>query len=136
MPVAAARAALLALALAALLLAQPAAAQAPALPADTAALQAFRSGISNANDTVLVTWDDALDPCGGTWVGVGCDCSQVPPSPTPCNNTDASGNARVLGLNLGPVYQAATQKLQGSIAPAVGNLSALRYLDLSDNRLK
>lgn len=118
----------------------PAAAQDPSsaatLPADIDALTQFKAGITNAASTVLLSWVPGTDPCQAGWVGVACACAQVPPMVMGCPASDPSGMARVLALSLGPAYRVGGQKLQGVIAPGLGNLTALHFLDLSSNQLK
>lgn len=105
--------------------------------ADFEALVAFMSGFNQDEGTVLVGWDGMVDPCLGNWPGVVCSCDELPRLITKsCNSSiDLAGGLRVRGIDLGPLARADAKRLSGTIHPAVGSLSELVYLDLSDNLL-
>eukprot|EP00879_Flechtneria_rotunda_P023949 GHRR01025369.1.p1 GENE.GHRR01025369.1~~GHRR01025369.1.p1 ORF type:complete len:969 (+),score=296.48 GHRR01025369.1:353-3259(+) len=107
------------------------------LPADVDALVGFVTGFTAVEGTVLAAWDVNADPCAGQWPGVMCSCEDLPSSIQPgCHNTaNASGSLRVKGLDLGPVVSGTSRPLEGTILPALGSLSELAYLDLSNNKL-
>jgi hypothetical protein len=119
---------------------------------DVDALVRFMSGFTRVDGTVLATWDVFVDPCAGGWSGVICTCEDLPRalaascssnittsssnSSSTNSSSDAAGSLRVRGLELGPLTTADGQKLAGTISPAVGSLTELVYLDLSDNMLR
>lgn len=104
------------------------------LQSDYDALVMFLADISPLDGTVLALWDMA-DPCLGKWPGISCSCSDLPRIvQAGCNSSaDPSGYLRVKALDLGPVTIGTGSRLQGNISVALGNLTALTYLDLSAN---
>lgn len=113
---------------------------------DVDALVGFMAAFPRVGGTVLADWDVFVDPCLGGWPGVICTCEDLPralaascrsSSSSSVNaSTEAASSLRVRGLELGPLMTADGQKLAGTISPAVGSLSELVYLDLSDNMLR
>jgi hypothetical protein len=118
---------------------------------DVDALVGFMSGFTHVDGTVLANWDVFVDPCAGGWPGVICTCEGLPRAlAASCSSnittsgsnssanasTETAGSLRVRGLELGPLTTADGDKLAGTINPAVGSLSELVYLDLSDNMLR
>lgn len=130
----------------------PASAVSTTAQADVDALVGFMSGFTSVDGTVLANWDVFVDPCAGGWPGVICTCEGLPRGlAASCSNgnmtvstsnsstnasAEATSNLRVRGLELGPLTTADGQKLAGTINPAVGSLTELVYLDLSDNMLR
>lgn len=113
----------------------------PTAPGDVDALAAIAAAVSPLDGTVLAGWDAYVDPCAG-WPGVLCNCSSLPARVAAnCNEAAAPSSAgagprRVLGLDLGPLVSAGMKQLQGTLSPAIGNLTALLYLDASGNQLR
>jgi hypothetical protein len=130
----------------------PAAAVGGTAQQDLDALVGFMAGVERVDGTVLASWDGLVDPCLGGWPGVICTCEDLPRAlAASCSNsitntsssnstvngtTEAAGTLRVRGLDLGPLTTADGLKLAGTIHPAVGSLTELVYLDLSDNMLR
>jgi hypothetical protein len=130
----------------------PAAAVGSTAQQDVDALVGLMAGIERVESTVLENWDGLEDPCLGGWPGVICSCEALPralaascsgsstntssSNSTANGTTEAAGTLRVRGLDLGPLTTADGAKLAGTIHTAVGSLTELVYLDLSDNMLR
>ena len=87
---------------------------------------------------LLGSWNASSDPCADSWAFVSCACADVypPPSAAACANVTADPAAqRVLVLGIGPVTQTEGRQLAGTLPACLGNLSALRTLDLHGNLL-
>jgi hypothetical protein len=129
----------------------PAAAQTPASNSSSEAevLLTFWQGLSarTQGSAILQDWESRADqdPCADGWAGVICACDALPSRAlaAACNSSMAasgggSGSAqppRIVGLDLGPLTAGGGGKLRGSISGALGGLSHLMFLDLSDNEL-
>jgi serine/threonine protein kinase/Leucine-rich repeat (LRR) protein len=85
-------------------------------PADAAALEAFHKTLEDP-DGHLVNWL-GNNPCEGAWRGVVCSAPSGP------SNITFVNELRLFDLNLG-----------GTLAPELGNLTQLRYLDVMWNRM-
>ncbi|KAG6537823.1 probable LRR receptor-like serine/threonine-protein kinase At3g47570 [Zingiber officinale] len=84
---------------------------------DHLALSCFKSLISDDPHGALTSWDDrSLHFC--RWRGVTCS-----------SNNNQGRQPRVVALDLQSL------NLAGSLSPSIANLTALRHLSLSDNRL-
>ncbi|KAH7623655.1 putative Adenylate cyclase [Nannochloris sp. 'desiccata'] len=109
-------------------------------PRDKAALLAFKASVID-NGLMLAGWDEYTDPCIDQWRGVLCTClteyedeaGNRIPACTPMYNT--SDYSRVLQLNLGDVRIRQWNVLQGNLSASLGDLSALRILNLKNNNL-
>jgi len=63
------------------------------LPADKAALLAFKNALIGPAPA-LATWDAATDPCAALWTGVICVCSQIRSTAVTGCAADSGGYAR------------------------------------------
>jgi hypothetical protein len=117
-------------------------------PSDVEALKALYRAITNINSTVVSTWNLATDPCGqpgtwtGSWAGVFCSCTQIPSDQVQTCTKDYTNSTyfRVLKLDLGPVTRSSgssanSGKIQAVLPPELGDLTDLRFLDLSQNQI-
>ncbi|BBN18130.1 hypothetical protein MPTK1_8g00010 [Marchantia polymorpha subsp. ruderalis] len=85
-------------------------------PAEKEALLAFKAALRD-QDRLLEDWKQSTDPCFDKWYGVYCV-----PTDGPANvdtNFEHVTELRLLKLNLG-----------GNLVPELGNLTAIKYLDL------
>lgn len=105
-------------------------------PADVTALVDFMAGLSSIGDTQMVSWDVYTDPCTGVgWPGVICHCSGLPSVVQPGCSDDTGGISRIRGIDL-HLMSSSMQRIEGTISPALGDLTQLVYLDLSQNHLR
>lgn len=108
---------------------------------DIQGLMAVKLAIKNHDNDFMQSWDDAVDPCSGSWRGVTCNCTtaqkEKPGTPLDCETMDETLEERVISLELG-CRQCRTDayKLNGTISPDLSRLDQLRYLDLSMNNLE
>ena len=109
-------------------------------PKDKEALLAFKAAVED-DALMLGGWDNSTDPCIDQWRGVLCTClsdyedsnGNRIPSCTPQDPGYASNFSRVLQLNLGDVRITNWNVLGGELPPALGDLTALRILNLNGN---
>ncbi|BFI34279.1 hypothetical protein MPTK2_4g22550 [Marchantia polymorpha subsp. ruderalis] len=93
----------------------------PTDPGDISALEAFKATLSNSQQ-MLPSWYLGGDPCAN-WVGVFCLVADYPDS---LKNTNYSHVTELRLLNL---------NLEGTLAPELGNLKAMKYLDVMWNNM-
>ena len=87
---------------------------------------------------LLAAWNASGDPCGDAWPFVSCRCADVFPRLSAADCANATGNAaalRVLVLEVGQLVQTEGRQLAGTLPACLGNLTALRVLDLHGNQL-
>jgi class 3 adenylate cyclase len=109
-------------------------------PKDKAALLAFKASVID-NGMMLAGWDEYTDPCIDQWRGVLCTClteyeddaGNRIPACTPTDPYSSVENSRVLQLNLGDLRITQWNTLQGNLSAALGDLTALRILNLKNN---
>lgn len=111
------------------------------MQSDKDALLAFKSEVQD-NGLVLAGWTNDTDPCIDKWTGVSCTCypfyeeygsSRRIPACNPIDPGYYTSGSRVLQLNLGDVRITDWNVLGGNLPEAVGNLTALRILNLKGN---
>ena len=88
---------------------------------------------------LLGSWNASSDPCADAWAFTSCACADVYPalSAAACSNATGDASAqRVLVLGIGPVTQTQGRQLAGTLPACLGNLTALRTLDLHGNQLR
>ena len=78
---------------------------------DEAALLAFKAAAVSGSSDALASWNRSTDDGYCSWEGVRC----------------RGRHRQVVALSLPP------RRLAGVLSPAIGNLSSLRFLNLSDN---
>lgn len=111
------------------------------LASDKAALLAFRDALVD-DGYVLAGWDNYTDPCIDKWTGVSCTCypffeeygaPERVPSCLPLDWGYDPTTSRVLQLNLGDVRINDWNVLTGDLPASLGDLTALRVLNLKGN---
>lgn len=100
---------------------------------DKRALLAFKDLISS-DQHLLANWDRTSDPCGNSWSGISCNCSDLPAplSAVACDKATAGADATVILLNLGAVGS----NMKGTLAPELGNLTYLQSLQLDGQAIQ
>lgn len=92
---------------------------------------------------ILSGWDEYTDPCIDQWRGVSCTCypffedasvQNRNAACTPIASEYTTNYSRVLQLNLGDVRITDWNTIEGDLPASVGNLTALRVLNLKGNR--
>lgn len=91
-------------------------------PDETAALLAFKASLEDP-DGNLRNWQTGTDPCAVPWQGIFCVPTDYPSSLASSSFTHVT-ELRLLNLNLG-----------GQLVTELGNLPALKYLDVMWNRM-
>ncbi|KAL3689568.1 hypothetical protein R1sor_015877 [Riccia sorocarpa] len=94
----------------------------PTDPAEIDALVAFRSSLTNSKKQ-LPSWYNNLDPCVSRWEGVICLQDEYP---TALSNSSYSHITELRLLR---------KNLTGTLAPELGNLKALKFLDVMWNQI-
>lgn len=110
-------------------------------PSDKEALLAIKKSIQDQAG-ILSGWDEYTDPCIDQWTGVSCTCypffedvdvQERNAACTPIAPEYSTEYSRVLQLNLGDVRITDWNVIGGKLPAAIGNLTALRVLNLRNN---
>ena len=109
-------------------------------PREKAALLTFKNSLID-DGYMLTGWDEFTDPCIDQWRGILCTCltdfedkvGRRIPVCSPIDPGYVTNYSRVLQLNLGDVRITDWNFLQGNLPPALGDLTALRILNLRNN---
>ena len=108
---------------------------------DIDALLAFKKAVRD-DGYILSGWSEYSDPCDDQWRGISCTCysffevSGSADRPQTCLSLDPAytwQGLRVLQINLEDVRITDWNILSGNLPEALGNLTALRVLNLAGN---
>lgn len=109
------------------------------MPSDKEALLGFKASVID-NGLVLASWTNDTDPCIDQWTGISCTCypffeeSGAPKRVPSCTPLDWTGDgSRVLQINFGDLRINDWNFLGGNLPAWLGNLTALRVLNLKNN---
>lgn len=101
-------------------------------------LPGTRQRCASAGQGLLASWNASGDPCDDAWPFVSCRCADVFPRLSAAECANATGDPaalRVLILEIGQLVQTEGRQLAGTVPACLGNLTALRVLDLHGNQL-